>query len=741
MEADLRYNNENSRIPKKASSRIPKSIHARIPEAYPLSHPSYITDRRPQTADQANLIQSIQCSPNRYQPESFPPTSPETHREVPAKPAFTPDILPNGKTASEASGPVIQGVLEIQSARPQSVFNRLTYKQFHALTKRKKGQKRMEVPIDAWLYMRKLAERKKVYTFKTWREAVQSASDRPMKRIQARREAKRYLETLQCVRIGFVEGINFGNIMSGLALVRSLQELGYPGRITFVCSDSVRAKIIQLQPALQEMAFERNDEFSVEADYAPPEAIADNTLSFMANGDFLDDARTNPQLLNYLQANICVIMNPYGWKPGNTRKVLRRTSPNDEVEETLMEPELNAEALYVRSLESPKDLSKFITDQLGPENQEKKEGLLALVEAAKANRIFLQPVYGLHTLDETGLVNAEATLSEGVHQSKASQKPTILFMLNKARIDYVPPYAQPWLFRGNIAQQGIQQQIEKLKAGEILILDCLGLPDAIFTQVFKLASLPPLIEGANTSNLVQLIGKPWMSPRTNTTEFPFADRKEYKSVLDFLHQVRDALTAGSSMTEKIEDAPEHTDITDLSTLLVRIRQIDYFLTKANELTENEFGEDLSVFLKELQKAHKLDIEEAETFINAIEEYLSERATQPRQQREAPLRLSDIYSELITWDFSTLENQVKTKLKAIKDSLSAKLGDGGKASYNLDPRNIQTITQMIDQSLDPGSELRRYFAEVHESTGEDERNQVLQGLLLVLKNRAGVAGPE
>lgn len=739
MQADLRYNNDNSRIPKKTSSRIPKSTHARIPEAYPLSHPSYITDRRPQTAGQANLIQSIQCSPNRYHPGSFPPTSPETHQEVPAKPAFTPDISPSGKTASEASGAVIQGVLEIQSARPQSVFNRLTYKQFHALTKRKKGQKRMKVPIDAWLYMRKLAERKKVYTFKTWREAVQSASDRPVKRIQAREEAKRYLETLQCVRIGFVEGINFGNIMSGLALVRSLQELGYSGRITFVCSDSVRAKIIQLQPALQEMAFERNDEFSVGADYAPPEVIADNTLSFMANGDFLDDAETNPQLLNYLQANICVIMNPYGWKHGNTRRVLRRTSPNDEVEETLMEPELNAEALYVRSLESPKDLSKFITDQLGPENQEKKEGLLALVGAAKSSRIFLQPVYGLHTLDETGLVNAEATLSEGVHRSKASQKPTILLMLNKARIDYVPPYAQPWLFRGNIAQQGIQQQIEKLKAGEILILDCLGLPDAIFTQVFKLASLPPLIEGANTSNLVQLIGKPWMSPRTNTTEFPFADRREYKPVLDFLHQVRDALTAGSSLTEKIEDAPEHTDITDLSTLLVRIRQIDYFLTKANGLTENDLG----VFLKELQKARNLGITAAGTFIDKIEEYTSGRATQSRQQAEDALRPIEmnVYSELRKLDFSLLKNEVETKLKAIKDSLSMKLGDGGEDSYHLDFQNIQAITQMIDQSLDPGSELRRYFAEVHESTGEDERNQVLQGILLVLKSRAGVAGPE
>lgn len=736
---------------KSVNLRIPKDKSSRIPEIYPSSRPAYLTDLRPQAVSQADLIQRIQCSLPPYRIESLQRISPVNDRSASAKPAFLPSPLRPRRLGNNTFPEVIQGVLEIQSAHPQSVFSRLTYKQFKALTKRKKGHRRMEVPIDAWIYMKKLAERKKWYTFKTWREAVETASDKPMQQQQARKEAKDYLETLKCVRIGFVEGINFGNIMSGVALIQSLQELGYHGKITFVCPDSVKEKIIRLKPALQTMVYEQKDEFSAEKNYPAPEIVDDDTLSFMANGDFLNDPPTSLQLLNYLRANVCIILNPYGWKPGNQRRVLRRPPPSpDQAEETsvapqsaeeaLMDPELDAEALYVRSLESPKNLSKFITDKLGPENQEKKEGLLALVEAAQTGRSFLQPVYGLHTLDEKGLVNAEATLSEGVHQSKASGKPTILLMLNKARIDYLPPYSPPWLLRGDIARQGIKQQIDGLQAGEILILDCLGLPDAIFTQLFKLASLPPLIEGANTSNLVQLIGKPWMSPRTNTTEFPFAGRKEYASTVAFLHNVRDALTASSTMTEKIEEAPEHTSIGELTTLLTFIYQIRYALDKPELATEETFGDDLAPFLKRLDTAEALGVKEATGWIGLIKPYVSKRA--PRlPMHTVPLSETEIYTQLVDKDFPSLKNAVEIKLTALKSSLKEKLGDGSKEAYGLKPENITLIARMIDQSLDPRSAVSDYFAAVHESTREDERNQVLQGILLLLKSRQPAVKPK
>lgn len=628
---------------------------------------------------------------------------------------------------SDNHSKTIQAVLNI-SKSTKSPFYKLNYKIFKALTKKKHEKKRIEISSDQWVNLKKMASSEDSVTFETWADAVFAATNwiPECERIAEESEmnkqkVKEYLSSLKCVRIGFIEGINFGNIMSGLALMQSLNELGYGKKIVFVCSQSVKDKILKLNNKLDQnnfVSFEEKDEFNPEIDYDTPTSIDEKSISFMTNGDVFDE-ETNKKVLDYMNTNICLIMNPYGWMPDDIRKLLHRKSVDQEdIQEVKMDKKINREALYIRNLDNPSNLIEYIKTELGVDN-DKLKGILSVLGKVIQDSVLLQPVYGLHTLDDESLVNSEAVLSKGLYDSKAAKKkPIVILMLNKSRLDYIPPYSQSWLFRKNIIDKDIDTALNDLKKGEIMILDCMGLPNSVFTQIFRKASLPPLIEGANTSNLVQLIGIPWMSPRTNTTEFPFADKPKYKHIISSLHKVRDSLTSRSGMSEHLEGISDYIHFKNLDAVYRRLNQIETLL-KIGSISYS----DLKILSKEIQNADLKGVTSGSKILTAISEIELGKGVEEYNPLDDSIR-----EKMIDENFTGLKLDVDLKMKESKQNIIKSLKD---KEYDLDIEAIKSITQMVDDSMDDTSELSAYFQDIHKSTKSDERDQVLQVLLMLI----------
>lgn len=635
---------------------------------------------------------------------------------------------PRVQQLKSIAGTVIQPVLKINSS-PHSPFTELKFKQFRALT----HKQRMEVPVPSWINLRKMALSNETFEFNNWRSAVDAATpvvnhqeavfdkkkarpgskksrlDKKAENKDKKNKVMGYLANLKAVRVGFVEGLAFGNIISGLTLIKSLQELGFQGKVTVVCSASILGKLKILKPDIEEMmTHEPTEDFSAEEEYAKPAMVEPDTLSFMANGDLVD-SDTNLKILNFMKSDVCLIMNPYGWTSGNGRKLLQRPSKdahNKDVQVNRMHEGIDKEALYSFSTDSPKRLSEYIRSQMKV-GDAMADGIVAVTEAAKSNHVLLQPVYGLHSLEDENLINTEALLSEGVKQAVADSRPVVLLMLSNSAVDFIPPYTKKWLIRAEITDGNIGEKIRDMVNGQVMILRCPELPNTVFTQVFKLASLPPLIEGANTSNLVQIIGKPFMSAKTHTTKFPFTGDPQYKHATDQLNATKDALIAKSGINRTLEENELFVNELPYQKLLL------YKITQLQGLIAVTPAQELKIVLKG----------DRDSLVNNINK-LHEEDT-----------YADLVVKLKSGDISIADlNPIKVgtekKIQELKAEIKASLVG---QDYGLVTEDINKIAAMIKDSGDKKSDLGIYFKRVAKSAKSGDRNQVLQGILMLLNH--------
>lgn len=548
------------------------------------------------------------------------------------------------------------------------------------------------------------------------------------KKETAREEATKFLSSLKGIRIGFEEGLAFGNIVSGLTLIQSLQELGFKGGVTLVCPDSILKKFKMLKPDVEEvMMHEKQDAFEVGKKYDSPEQVEKGVLSLLANGDLVDH-KSNEQILNYMKADVCLIMNPYGWKAGNGRRLLQRPTQKSEEEEvkvTKMDEKIDQEALYSFSIEEPENLEQYLQDNLKNVMPEKANGVIGLTKAVQKSKVLLQPVYGLHGLEDKNLANTEAYLSEGVKKAAVQDgKPVVLLMLSKARVDFLPEHAQDWLLRKNITEDDVADSIHGMKKGEVMVLDCGGLPNTVFTQMFKMASLPPLLEGANTSNLVQLLGLPWMSPKANTTEFPFHKEEQYKDAIQLLHNTCDALTGTSNFNEMMEEDDTYQELSAYQDLDYKVKQLQNMI-KAGLWGEAQYDcFPLYSCITNIDDTYNKNDSDKK-----IGEETKSLTAKLKKMTHPQIMKGKQFELLEKEELEPLKTLATTKISTLKTTLKQALSS---TPYQLDDKKIDTIATMIQQSYTEDSKLYTYFEQVKKTAKEEDRDQVIQGIKMLLE---------
>ncbi|MFE6554325.1 hypothetical protein ACFVHS_38950 [Streptomyces sp. NPDC057746] len=380
--------------------------------------------------------------------------------------------------------------------------------------------------------------------------------------LELRRTVHEQLASLPGVTVVVDDAANFGHQAAATMLMDSLHELGYKGRITVVAPESVQDRLQLLVPAAMNQRIDwRTGTFGsgTAGSGVQAEGIKDS-LVLVAASDRLDpDPKTAKEFLDFVGADRAIVLKPYAW--GQSHRLLY-TRPGAEGLVTVHDleddgtgtPPIPGGALYrfhVPKLTRP-ELDSLIADQVGGA---RGAGLRAVVDAVLKSRADLMPVYGLHNVAAPGRASAVNTLASGAHAAGLG-KPSVVITFGDATVPFAPRHTADWLDHADLDDEDLADRIAALGPDQVLIVNGGKLPQDVFRQVYQLGTLPAVLEGANTSNLAQLLGRPFFSVLTHHTPY---DRHD-PDAADRLQGVTEAIVRESEWGTRLESAPGWEDL-------------------------------------------------------------------------------------------------------------------------------------------------------------------------------------
>lgn len=142
----------------------------------------------------------------------------------------------------------------------------------------------------------------------------------------------------------------------------------------------------------------------------------------------------------------------------------------------------------------------------------------AIVAAAATGNFDLMVTYGVHQARSSSaavvLDNLVRALSAGI--TATTLKKTILLVICKEGVDL--PVVHAKVVRAGV-DAALAGKIGALAADQILVVDTEPMPQRSFQLLAQKSTLPFLLEGANTCNMMQMLGKPYLSVCTETTPY------------------------------------------------------------------------------------------------------------------------------------------------------------------------------------------------------------------------------
>ena len=272
------------------------------------------------------------------------------------------------------------------------------------------------------------------------------------------------------------------------------------------------------------------------------------------NGGFddLEGDKTPPydqlNVVNYLQ------LQPYAWHRGTNMVRINDGGLTDIIDLDELSPATNLRrrAFYLDPKVTPDDWEKMKAGRFAVQTNI-CEYLLEQLDAAK---IFLTVGYGYGTKGGglTSLYNMLAGMRQSQITLAAAQKPTVLIAIGVDQADSneisdadfgIANFASPTeafttflddQVVGHIPSVGwgstaitlekVRLAVEKLEADEnknqqVLIVFLDKVPGPLFDELYKRASVPPLLEGQNTVELMLNLGKPYLKISSNETDAVF----------------------------------------------------------------------------------------------------------------------------------------------------------------------------------------------------------------------------
>ncbi|MFF0035889.1 hypothetical protein ACFYRG_06620 [Streptomyces mirabilis] len=537
--------------------------------------------------------------------------------------------------------------------------------------------------------------------------------------LDTRRMVHDRLASLPGVTVVVDDAANFGHQAAATMLMDSLHELGYPGHITVIAPESVQDRLRLLVPDAMN---QRIDWQTGTFDSGSPQPASVGTgkadsLVLVAASDRLDpDPETAKNFLDFVGSDHAVVLKPYAWD-GSHRLLYTRSGPDSPVTVHDWEndgtdtPPIPGSALYrfhVPTLTGP-ELDALITTQVGGA---RGEGLGALANAVRGGRADLMPVYGLHNVAAPGRASAVGALAGGVHEAGLG-KPSVVLTLGDATVPFAPRHTADWLVHADLGDPDLAARIAGLGPDQVLVVNGGRLPQDVFRQVYQLGSLPAVLEGANTSNLVQLLGRPFISVLTHHTPYDRLD----PDAADRLQGVTDAVVRESEWGARLEDSPGWQELQAADTAASVLRSLPA-QDGGRLLTQDEMQRLTDV----LPTERITDILGDDDTVRRMVDYDPNDMRQFKQQMRNPAEV------VVTTDQVARLRDAVHGYRAEQEAVVRNATSG----YSVAPRPEQTevIGAAIRDSLDEGAALHAYFQGLAAQARDPRNDQVLQALNLV-----------
>lgn len=170
------------------------------------------------------------------------------------------------------------------------------------------------------------------------------------------------------------------------------------------------------------------------------------------------------------------------------------------------------------------EFENIVKNEMTSSTETKQKIVSEVLRMSNIGEIDMMPIYGLHhpsaeydsviilkhmidsikEAQKTGMEKKPVVMCVTICDQKLKQK-----LSGVENVSYV-----------DADSKDAQEKIRLLQPGEILILKTGSLPRKVFHQLFRVATLPALLEGANLTNLMQMLKKPYLSVHRGYTDFP-----------------------------------------------------------------------------------------------------------------------------------------------------------------------------------------------------------------------------
>ncbi|MGW1847542.1 hypothetical protein, partial [Streptomyces sp. NPDC001966] len=548
--------------------------------------------------------------------------------------------------------------------------------------------------------------------------------------IDLRRELREKLNGAEGgVTIYIDDAANFGHQAAATMMMDSLDELGYTGPITAIAPDSVQEKLrLLLSDSLNARVNWQTRTFDPHQPAADPRASGEpgaQGLVVVAASDRLDDNQEAAErFLNFLGADRAIVLKPYAWDTSH-RYLYSRPSADGTVEVKDLESTepsedegnaLASDALF--NFHTPLLTQDEFTDLIDRRVTDPAvaAGLKAVARAVHRNGTEVMPVYGLHNVAEPGRVSALSSLAAGITKAGLG-KPSVILSFGRTTVDYAPVHTDAHLRRTEIAAEDLDQQLALLGPDDVLVVQSPGLPQDVFQQVFQLGTLPAVLEGANTTNLMQLLGRPYFSALTHHTPYDRLD----PVAADHLGQVTRAITHPSQWGRRAtkQSTPEWTAFQNVRTA----QSVMPALPRNGEgrvLTRDEMNRLLATGV--------LTEEDLESLLGDGED-VKAVVKDPYTGRGVTIT-KDQYASILT-KLEKLRADHLVKVRSTMDRMSVVPEESA----------TEVIAEAIDELMRPGSRLHTYFANLRAKAHDPNNDQTLQALRLALSDRPALPRTE
>ena len=325
------------------------------------------------------------------------------------------------------------------------------------------------------------------------------------------------------LRMGMPNSPNMGHQTATVEVARRLRVLGYRGNLEMVCTDAAqRAKLHLLLPTLEQAGVRALQLLTPEA--ARAEA---RTVGFLGGSESPADAAAA------LNVRYCLVLQPLHWRMPRGISNLGALHEIDMPADAALHldpPDGTPSAIVQRHLE-------------GPRWSTTRRNLRRLLGAVSAQRIDLQVAYGLHRTGHSAatalnLLVTGNDLAQSLSAVRAKPKPTVvLAILPDPKLTRIPEHAPaepseepvgdgalhmpyPCLQTRHSAHHALSALKSSGARDRTRALVTRTLPEPVFRMLFAESTLPPVLEGANTTNLMRRLQRPYLSVHTQLTPFP-----------------------------------------------------------------------------------------------------------------------------------------------------------------------------------------------------------------------------